>query len=159
MYPDSKVHGANMGPIWGRKDPGGPHDGPMNFAIWVAICMAGAILIKRVELRSSSYAVTEALDSEIFLSQRLPSWHYWLHQLYSLLTRKTKLKGDIHGYGKITQMEHDVIMNVICLIADHCFSCSVGSSGNSTINCVNFTCHSKCVSFTEKLFTSHGGPL
>ena len=32
-YPDSKVHGANMGPIWGRQDPGGPHGGPMNFAI------------------------------------------------------------------------------------------------------------------------------
>ena len=23
--PDSKVHGANMGSIWGREDPGGPH--------------------------------------------------------------------------------------------------------------------------------------
>ena len=33
-YPDSKIHGANMGPIWGRQDPGGPHVGPMNFAIW-----------------------------------------------------------------------------------------------------------------------------
>ena len=32
--PDSKVHGASMGPIWGRQDPGGPHVGPMNFAIW-----------------------------------------------------------------------------------------------------------------------------
>ena len=32
--PDSKTHGANMGPIWGRRDPGGPHVGPMNFAIW-----------------------------------------------------------------------------------------------------------------------------
>ena len=32
--PDSKVHGAHMGPIWGRQDPGGPHVGPMNFAIW-----------------------------------------------------------------------------------------------------------------------------
>ena len=28
--PDSKVHGAHMGPIWGRQDPGGP----MNLAIW-----------------------------------------------------------------------------------------------------------------------------
>ena len=28
-----KVHGANMGPIWGRQDPGGPHVGPMKFAI------------------------------------------------------------------------------------------------------------------------------
>ena len=32
--PDSKVHGANMGPIWGRQDPGGPHVGPINFVIW-----------------------------------------------------------------------------------------------------------------------------
>ena len=35
-FPDSKVHGANMGPIWGRQEPGGPHIGPMNFVIWVA---------------------------------------------------------------------------------------------------------------------------
>ena len=33
-HPDSKVHGANMGPNWGRQDPGGPHVGPMNLAIW-----------------------------------------------------------------------------------------------------------------------------
>ena len=32
--PDNKVHEANMGPIWGRRDPGGPHVGPMNVAIW-----------------------------------------------------------------------------------------------------------------------------
>ena len=32
--PGSKVHGANMRPIWGRQDPGGPHVGPMNFVIW-----------------------------------------------------------------------------------------------------------------------------
>ena len=37
--PDSKVHGANMGLIWGRQDPGGPHVGPMNFAIWVIIAV------------------------------------------------------------------------------------------------------------------------
>ena len=32
--PDSRVHGANMGPIRGQQDPGGPHVGPLNFAIW-----------------------------------------------------------------------------------------------------------------------------
>ena len=40
--PDSKVHGANMGPIWGRQDPGGPHVGPMNYqgslmSVWTNI--------------------------------------------------------------------------------------------------------------------------
>ena len=33
IYTDSKVHGANMGPIWGRQDPDGPNVGPMNFVI------------------------------------------------------------------------------------------------------------------------------
>ena len=47
--PDSKVNGANMGPIWGRQDQGGPHVGPMNFAIWDAkrLDMSyGAIILK-----------------------------------------------------------------------------------------------------------------
>ena len=32
--PDNKVHGANVVPIWGPQDPGTPHVGPTNFAIW-----------------------------------------------------------------------------------------------------------------------------
>ena len=34
-FPDSKVHGANMGPTWVLSSPGGPHVGPKNLAIWV----------------------------------------------------------------------------------------------------------------------------
>ena len=34
-YPDSKVHGANMGPTWVLSAPDGPHVGPMNLAIRV----------------------------------------------------------------------------------------------------------------------------
>ena len=33
--PDSKVHGPNMGPTWGRQDPGGPQVDPMKIDIWV----------------------------------------------------------------------------------------------------------------------------
>ena len=33
--PDGKIHGANVGRSWGRQDPGGPHVGPMNRAIWL----------------------------------------------------------------------------------------------------------------------------
>ena len=35
QYPYNKVHGAKMGPTWGRQDQGGPHVSPMNLAIWV----------------------------------------------------------------------------------------------------------------------------
>ena len=31
--PGSKVHEAIMGPTWGWQDPGGPHEGHVNFAI------------------------------------------------------------------------------------------------------------------------------
>ena len=31
--PDSKVHGANMGPTWVLSVPDAPHVGPMNLAI------------------------------------------------------------------------------------------------------------------------------
>ena len=43
LYPDNKVHGANTGPIWGRQDPCGPHDGPMNFGIWVLLLLSGPV--------------------------------------------------------------------------------------------------------------------
>ena len=35
VYPDSKVHGANMGPTWVLSAPSEPHVGPMNLAIRV----------------------------------------------------------------------------------------------------------------------------
>ena len=36
-YPDSKIHGTNVGPTWGRQDPGWPHVGHTKLAIWVDI--------------------------------------------------------------------------------------------------------------------------
>ena len=34
LLPDSKVHGANMGPTWVLSAPGGPHVALMNLALW-----------------------------------------------------------------------------------------------------------------------------
>ena len=53
--PDSKVHGANMGHTWGRQDPGGPHVGHMNFAIWGNLSSALVI--------SSEWASERYIDS------------------------------------------------------------------------------------------------
>ena len=35
IFPDSKVHGATMGPTWVLPAPDGPYFGPMNLSIWV----------------------------------------------------------------------------------------------------------------------------
>ena len=45
QHPDGKVHGANMGPIWDRQDPGGPRVDPMNFAIWAVMDGIGPLLV------------------------------------------------------------------------------------------------------------------
>ena len=36
--PDIKVHGANMGPTWSLSAQDGPHVGPMNLVIGIALC-------------------------------------------------------------------------------------------------------------------------
>ena len=57
--PDNKVHGANMGPICGRQDPGGPHVGHMNFAIWKGIVTFAVGPTKTMELKNMSlYSIT-----------------------------------------------------------------------------------------------------
>ena len=41
MFPDSKVHGANMGPTWALSTPDGPHVGPMKLVIRVVSVHCG----------------------------------------------------------------------------------------------------------------------
>ena len=36
-FPDSKIHGANIGPTWVLSAPDGPHAGPLNLAIRVCL--------------------------------------------------------------------------------------------------------------------------
>ena len=54
IVPDNKVHGANMGPVWGRQDPCGPHVSPANFAIWG---MFGDILGTKIKHRLKSFVL------------------------------------------------------------------------------------------------------
>ena len=49
-FPNSKVHGDNVGPTWGQQDTGGPYAGHMNFAIWFIIVCACPMKI-HVQLR------------------------------------------------------------------------------------------------------------
>ena len=76
VYPDSKFHGANMGPIWGRQDPGGPHVGPMNFVICICSMGYSACLFKR--LITWDIAV---YDPNILLATLATIWYQYLTQL------------------------------------------------------------------------------
>ena len=54
-FPDSKVHGAYMGPTWVLSSPGGPHVGPMNLAIRVAFYKGGI----KLPVWSHHWTITE----------------------------------------------------------------------------------------------------
>ena len=63
--PDSKVHEAKMGPTWGRQDPGWPHVGPMNFAIW-DVCIIRSILLATLDTVQFHYSrVNAKLNPEL----------------------------------------------------------------------------------------------
>ena len=61
-YPDSKVHGANMGPTWGRQDPGGPHVGHMNLAIWIHSVLQTLWTVKPSGVTSTQIYWDQAMD-------------------------------------------------------------------------------------------------
>ena len=45
-HPDSKIHGANMGPTWVLSAPGGPHVGPMNLAVRASLSMNITLVVE-----------------------------------------------------------------------------------------------------------------
>ena len=51
IYPDSKIHGANMGPTWVLSAPDGPHVGPMNLAIRVDYAAPKSIMVPETWFR------------------------------------------------------------------------------------------------------------
>ena len=61
IYPDSKVHGVNMGPTWGRQDPGAPHVGHEPCYLGMLPCI------------SARCCIVELSDSVIF------SHHIFIH--------------------------------------------------------------------------------
>ena len=53
-FPVSKIHGANVGPAWGRQDPSGPHVGHTKLAIWVIIYLSTKVPHQRATLNVAS---------------------------------------------------------------------------------------------------------
>ena len=56
--PDSKVHGANMGPTWVLLAPGGPHVGLMNLDIWDSNALSFYIMVSLLQNSDSKHPIT-----------------------------------------------------------------------------------------------------
>ena len=81
LTPDSKVHGANMGPTWVLSAPGGPHVGPTNLAIRdpiKAICLWCA---KKTRIYSASAKLKYHFgNSGILYRYTVGIWKHQVHQ-------------------------------------------------------------------------------
>ena len=90
IYPDSKVHGANMGPIWGRYEPGGPHVGPMIFAIWVLIAAFWVFILvwwpSDCSPQISLHATSVSLESYNMITAIMGILHHISEQLKNTCT-------------------------------------------------------------------------
>ena len=70
-YPDSKVHGANMGPTWFLSAPDGPHVGPMNLDIRVYLPITlyfSALVHHRADISLYMYVVYQICGPMSFSS-------------------------------------------------------------------------------------------
>ena len=103
-YPDSKVHGANMGPIWGRQDTRWvkclPHElcnlGIHLMAVWPL--HRGAECVKSIILLISWVLTSTASNSVI--QNTLNEWVLvFLEGRFQLLTKSTWIFRHIHQKG------------------------------------------------------------
>ena len=81
-YPDSKVHGANMGPIWALSAPDGPHVGLMKLAIRVStfVCTVNVItndlLVDKLTMKLKEKAFLFSFFAVcVFVSKQVIWWH------------------------------------------------------------------------------------
>ena len=98
-YPDTKVHGANMGPNWVLSVPDGPHVGPMNLAIRVDIVLVwnitnlSSILLLLLKVEYSEIIrsiIPQLLMSRLPLLPDHPHPQQWLLIINGCLSSRSK---------------------------------------------------------------------
>ena len=117
-YPDSKVHGANMGPIWVLSAPDGPHVGPMNFAIRVRLPNTCAMSVSRnynkskcifmfPEKQFSTSCDTKIIQVMLISLATFPRWRSstWISEItvwVCPLNKKTRITSTSNGSAEST---------------------------------------------------------
>ena len=96
LTPDSKVHGANMGPTWVLSAPDGPHIGPMNF-----------VIRDPIPFHLGDIWCISNLDDHWFGNSLLPVWHYiitWINaHMLAIMTLRTNIKSK--AYDKVLSQQ------------------------------------------------------
>ena len=137
LNPDSKVHGANMGPIWGRQDPGGLHVGPMNFIIWegTACPLPGQYVQTWFGVRTIYYGSCNEITIQWFRSYDCfdPNWVKRKSQ-----TKRDQTKCDHKVWYKMSRIK--IHQNVFAIHGYVFIVTSIVSKDVITHPCYSFSC-------------------
>ena len=135
IYPDSKVHGANMGPIWVLSAPDGPHVGPMNLAISVCRVIVLCFILFLQNILSVAFRVNStAFGPAITPALVKQPWKIWVSELYESHadTYANKTKPSTTGFCKIYGMHCIWNIHLYFLRLEHVISLQMDTS------CKNF---------------------
>ena len=110
--PDSKVPETNMGPIWGRQDPGGPHVGPMNFAMWecmlirwwIQIVTCIVLVILALYAIMSYWPITYLQQTS--LVKNIISYIWYTNQTHELISSMSNCRKKMKKYTAGNKMRH-----------------------------------------------------
>ena len=91
--PGSKVHVPNMGPIWGREDPGGPHVGPIHLAIWGILVVWNDMIMSSGNVAINMQTLYCYKTFNVRVSLLGNSYAYNLHNTYHMTYTLMSPKG------------------------------------------------------------------
>ena len=101
--PDSKVRGANMGPIWVLSAPDGPLVGPMSFAIWGSFSQSVI-----TQIGQSCHIIPVLLIGQLLWTKISTSWkrtfQHLCHKYFQRCTCKICQSCFLSGYILITSI-------------------------------------------------------
>ena len=108
INPDSKIHGANMGPTWVLSAPDGPHVGPMNLAIREYI----SYLLWHLSVMVNDLIIVKLLAKEFGLT----AWGmlYWVYIINPL--RAKFFRGNINMYLHFMSFLHIDLTQVLKIL-------------------------------------------
>ena len=101
VIPDSEVYGINKGPTWGRQDPGRPHVGPMNFAIWDIIPLQRSLIASWWFTYIYNFIFWSSTDSSQCSIHPMELWDKQRHKDLSTVRSKINVSCRLFGLKKL----------------------------------------------------------
>ena len=125
--PDSKVHGAHLGPNWGRQDPGGPHENCyLGYSHRYARMQSPFHIITMLKMKQSAPLFPKKTHKHLFLKSRR-------HRVKGLIRIYTE---DCNGGHNLNLVKLHVALTMILIITSGHTLCKCHNSW-ATVPCVN----------------------